>query len=944
MKKGFTKVLVALCLAVPCLTGCGFGKQTNNNNNVSSSSNNNNNNGANNNGDSSTSPFGGISDITQDIDIGNIEIGKINNTPVSKYQEATEKRIEETAVLLFGSYSTYYDENGQNLRAKEMKEYMIDLGVGDELAIKFCDFVDGMYEVSYVAASTFNKELLGQNSKKVQELYDDALVILNSMDFTRAATLLEHVNSDYKADAQEQLNKTSLASYVSPYLLDISYPEYQKLMSNKSKFNNQTLNSALDGYTQLLNNYAYKDYQRENYNDYLEELRNKAQNGLIPSYYISFVRKHANEAKDVLLKDIKIILDAYYTVYSDVLDYVEEFSSFGSFNVSTDVLSVYYSADHSDVVKMIKEIINKTDIIALCEAVAANEKLGDLLIDAALEIMVPALKDRHADDAEKLALVNKLETRLKGLSGKQIKSVVSFALKFAKKVDLNEVAELLARYFSYSYAEQQDKSLSEYIIELGDKYINDLDSVIASATADEKNAVLSVSSIFGLDILEELKSFSRIYHAKDLSTEEGWSSLGEALSEWANAMGEKLYDELGCLFEGGKRKGYHDEPYPESSEQAEGEGYRLYCYGLSEEIYAGKQMTKNSVLFDYFEYDSDTGYSIIDFYGHYDELLSRVEEAKQELNNYIENVGDEIDQDYYNQLSRLASLTVDVSVSIDTSKVAMDVPYTVTVTVNGHTVTRSGTANVLPQNFVRLHRMYGYVADKDYSQYTVEERLLENYSVAFKGHNQQVYFNKNGNYEPITLDTRETGWHLYTSDASEKQLDYYSYYVVDEATLNSHMRCCYKSIGVYLEGDSSWSSPSIEYRYEYDDYSFYVYKNLYFDSSYVQNKAAGKKYSVTVDGLEFEYAIVSANDPVYTSYTFTAAETIGEISTPTTKTVNVEARYEYRLVLDNVICYADRYVNLENQTLTNFTCVNGVVKFNYNGTAYSFVYNYSSTH
>lgn len=949
MKKGFTKFFITLCLAVPSLIGCSFGKPTNNNSPASSSVNNNGNNNNNNNGggnnnntnvNSSTSPFGGISDIIPDIE--NVEIGKINNTPVTKYQEATERRIEESAKLLYGGSSTYYSEDGQDIRAIQMKAYMIDLGVGDELAVKFCDFVDGMYEVSYVAAQTYDKEKLGENSKKVQDLYNDALVILNSLDFTRAATLLENINADYKAGAQDDIKAITLESYVAPELYNLNYSNYKTLVANKNKFNNQKLNAALDGYAQFLENYQYSEYRVADYNRYIENLQSIAQKGVIPSYYISFIRKHANEAKDLLLKDIKIILDAYYSVYADVLDYAEKFATVGSLRYQRNDSYTYFVNDYSDIVKMIKEIINKTDVIKLLETIIANEKLGDLLIDTTLEIIVPLLKEWQANDQEKLALVNRLETRLKGLSGRQIKTVVNFALKLAKKVDLNEVAELIARCVSYSYDRQQDKTISEYIIELGDKYINDLDSVIASTTAEEKNTILSVSSIFGLDILNELQSFSRIYHGKDISTEEGWSRLGSSLGEWASAMGEKFYNEIGCLFirndEGSNgHSGYYDDPSYGGDPEINGDNYSLRYNNFSANIHVGDQINKSAVYFDYREWGEN--YSI-DLYGNYEEAMTQIERAKQELTYYSQQPEEYVDEYEYASLSALASLTIDVDISMDTSKAATGVPYTVTLTVNGHTLTKKGNATVFPQNFVQLIRMNPSIG-KNYSQYTLEDNLLMNYSVLFKGSSQEVTFGYSLDPSPIALDTRETGWHLYIDDSLEYELSYFMYYVVDKNTLKDHLTYSNISYGVYLEGDDSWSSwPYVEYRYKYEDCSFSVYKSLDFDRSYVENKATNKKYSVTVDGLEYEYIIIDNSDPAYIRYSFELQEDFETIVTPTTKTAIVNMDYEYHLSIDGVMCYANKYVYLENQPLTNFTCINDVVKFDYKGTTYRFVKDY----
>ena len=110
---------------------------------------------------------------------------------------------------------------------------------------------------------------------------------------------------------------------------------------------------------------------------------------------------------------------------------------------------------------------------------------------------------------------------------------------------------------------------------------------------------------------------------------------------------------------------------------------------------------QNLGTFDYREWGEN--YSL-DFWGNYEEAMTQIERAKQELAYYNQQPDEYVDENEYARLSALASLTIDVDISMDTSKVATGVPYTITLTVNGHTLTKKGNDTVFPQDFVQLIR------------------------------------------------------------------------------------------------------------------------------------------------------------------------------------------------------------------------------------------------
>ena len=904
MKNKLVKILIGLGLVFPVLAGCGQKRNdTPKQDDTTQPS-----------GDNNTQEPGRDEtplDDTTGIPTyeGNTakQVRTIPNTPVTAYKAETLARIKYVASI---TSESIYDD---------YVNYMLELGVGDELAMEFCDFMEGMYRMTMKGFNIYDASVLGENGEDLIDLCYQGLAIINSFDVSKVESVLTRINEASREDYLKRYNELTIAEYFDVSINGLNYSRYKELKSLKTKINDSSLNNLLSSYESAIQNFYFSAEQQAEFNDYKAQLRENSQNGgLIPQGVITLLHTHASDARELLVKDLKLIVDAFGECVPEILNAIKKQDSEFCYSYTytdpnygyTNTRSHYLYSERGEMIRSIINAVikNKNVVLGVLKAVYLDVKLGNILLDAFSTIYLPILEEQYENDTEMAPKVAQLKTRVNALSGKHVSALFSFLLKVINQVSREDLVELLVA----AYGGNDDFDYAAF----GDKYIGQLDAVIASVTAQEKQLILETSQIFGLDILAELTKFSTIYKTKDLSTNAGKEKFADDVADWAEELYEKAYENVFCFFGGGGHSARPDE--------------RNYWVNVSvnNTIFVG-QTVQSSML--YIEFD-DYGDGI-HVYGSISSINSDADYYQQRLDSMSDEEKADMNPEELQYYQERASARIsNVVISADTSHVG-NVPFTVSFTLAGRPITYKGYLTVYSSSMPIVYNSYlevSYSSSRLYSD--------SNVSIVEKG--QEAYYYS---YNQNVVDTSTSGWHFASNTRTEDGHNYYYYvvyYVTTLAELNPYLVETRTDVGVILSDRTYFErNPYKNFIYNVDGFLFRRNVSLSYSQDLVSGKQTNRKYTATSDGVQFEYVIIDSSKPAYTSYYFCLKENLDgiTIATPTTKTLMVREHYRYVVEVDGVFYTASSNSNEKEETVSNFTYVNDVVSFTYKGVAYRFI-------
>lgn len=971
--KKLAKLFVALGLIVPTLAGCSsnpFGnaaKSSDAENNVSE-------NQQNSQPESESNPTsqpGGQGQSEDGIQAyqGDTSktVGKISNTPVTEYSQTTKDAIMRFAKTISSySYQEIYDS---------FSFYMLKMKVGNELAIEFCNTFIEFYALGTQSFSAYNPEPLGPKAEKMSALCYKFLTILNSIDASAVASVLEEVNKEVKTARQKEFDeRKSFEEVGSVYLNGFSSSDYEvlKRVKEATKTDNKYITDILTTFEYAKAHYNYSEYERAGYEAETARMQERINEPVIPTMVIDFLKKHAGEARDLLVKDLKLIVDAYCSMIPDMLSSVKESNTnrsdelYYSYNYQH-----YYQNDSRNNVSVSRAsyetlLENRTLYLGLLKSIVADPALGDLVLDAMIEMMLPAYRQYAEPEAEDLAKVTQLETRLKALSGQQVSSLVNFAIKALALIEDEDIVSLIDILEATTYTGEFDEDFSESLFALGDKYAAKLGELIAGLTANEKNDILSVGQIFKIDILKEIQDFLVIYNAKDLSTEEGAQAFLDAVQNWAMKIYETLDENFFFMFHGsdsGQSQGSKEEPKSQEEYPLE------LSFG---NLYLGKTYDAEE---DVYFHINEKGY---EYYisGNYKSWNQTVQEAKEFLQRY-EKMSDE-EKEWYSYEYERSLAFADLEISnfsfvIDTTKCGETV-YTFTYTFKGKTYSGNGYATVGVEGLDSMNALYvrnlyenPAVIYTAYHNHFDVPIILKNgeikYSVWEKVQNGENEWDYDYQEKEYAIDTSKEGWNflMVESDDNYSRPQFFFYYVVDQATLKNNIADTSIETGYILQGEDSFAKqPYACTSYSFEDGYFSFSKSYYLDNipqSELQGKPINTYLQYTDErGVEFEYFIVSPSSKLYSTIDFSiygyysyyedsvdvlahnwSAEEIAKYN-GTEEPLNFRI-YEYTYYYVEVSGIPQSlYIGSEpKDKATNFNYQNGVFTFTFRGTQYSFV-------
>lgn len=853
------------------------------------------------------------------------EVGKINNVPVDSYKAETLAKIKHLATIIPGGR---FDQDLYD----DFVEYMLAMGVGDELAVEFCDFMDNTYHISMKGFNALDTSVLGAKGANFVDLCYQGLKIINSYDLTKIDGLFTKLNEFAVRSLREEYDSLDLASYCNVQINGLQPSNMKGLKIVNGKINNADLNNIVTKYEDALEHYNYDEEAVRNFNNYKAELEERInETFIIPQRLFNFAKAHANEAKEIIVKDLKLIVDAYGGLAFDIAeaqknnnasfrtDFID--SEYGYHN------SRYYYVDSGEIARSIVEPVlkNKDKIIGLLKGIIADVKLGNLLLDAINEVGLPEIEERFKDNKEIAPKIAQLKTKVNALSGKHISALASFVLKIINQISVEDLTNL---FLGYRGVEELNP------FDLGDKYIAKLDQVIAGMTAEEKQLILQLGQIFGVDIVSELKEFSTIYKNKNIETEAGQQKFQEDIQKWSSEIYEALYENILYLMNAETYEEEHHEGGGQAEPAQKDEDYYLDVY-IEKTIYMNSTVNVNDV---YINLNNER--EKIDLWGTVEQINQRAAEMAQRLAELTpedrQGMGDE-------ELQRMeidSQTTVEnASIEIDTSKCGYT-PFTFTFSVRGQEYSYKGHVSIAVSGLDYYRASYIY----DKNSYGYSENILngDGHTFAVKKDAEvyaEGYYDEGGNQ--IKLDTSATGWHFltYKDSYSEQYSSYVLYFVTTDADLLAHEVSSRNNVGVVFSNGTGWeTTPCIEHTLSIDGLRFYYSTRLDFSSNLISGKAVDKKYSTTVDGVTYDYVIVDAAKPASVRYSFTLNENLtSDIVTPTQKEVKLEVERRYATEIDGIIYTLYSYAPATNVTVNNFTYIDGVINFTYQGVNYKFV-------
>ena len=908
MKKRFATFLVGLSLVAPVLSGCG-------------SSNGNN-------------PFnpGGDGGNIANYTGSNTKVGTIQNMPVSAYKQTTKDAIYH----MYDVFSGRYTSSSQKENADMMMDYMLALGVGDNLATAFAEA--GIKWYQFGVNGSFD-------AKEFNTACYDVLKILNSFDYSKVANVLEKINKDYdnseKEWARNRLNSISLESYVNPRIGNMYYSNYKDLAYHKSAIKSSELNSIVNEYGNYFNSYSYSSGDRSRYNEYVQSLQEEVNRTyeVIPSEIISFVKKQAKNIKSVVVNDLKLVVDAYGELIANYIeqffadregsDYIEgesrayvrheQYTWNGGYYTLYDSAAV--SSSSNTMMSVIKTLAqNKQVTLGLLKSILTDSKLAEIALDFALTFVIPTLKKTYSGNQNALDQIEKLRQRVSALSSGHIASIANLALNILNQVSVEDYETLM--YLFVYVSDESSSSMMEQLLALGDKYAPKFEKVLSSLSGKDKSNILAIGQIFGIDIVAQLQELLRIYNNKNLNTQEGYELFQTSIYLWYKNISVAFSANFSFLWNddyNGNSGSSKPQSDPKSVYKSIGGGYYLYAfldtnpYGKTQSLLLNNVYIQiNDSYGDYLVYDDyeylKSSISYVNSYGSY-QASERFGSERAALYEYLSNSN------------------FSLSVNVNTNSIGT-VPYSVFVLINNNTYTFEGDIQSTPTSVTYIENSgingnyYYYSCDNGYSHPAVEK-------------NKTIY----NNYG-TQIDTSTEGWNVFY-DTNYRAFTIY--YVFNPSKYQVTITEYEKEIGIYVVGENDFrESPYVWCRYTYNGLgiSYSDSDGLSFDYSYVNNKTPGKKYSVTVDGFEFEYVIVSKpSQPVSTSYRFYLDDVnyYDEITKPTEKTATLYAYMTYAVVVDDRVITFQEEIDGVDVRLTNLTYDHYNLKFTYAGKSYSFV-------
>lgn len=864
----------------------------------------------------------------------NRTVGQIPNTPVSSYKPETMAKITSLVELIHGSASDEMVDAFANC--------MLAFKLGDEMACAVCDFV--------IDSSNMSSEILDdQNySETLVNYYYQALKILNSADFGQAANFFTELNRIYKEICTKDSyydSSISIIDYYSPsygynYL---SYGEYLDIKQNLSDYNNSELNNIISSYDSAYGSFQFTDAQVARYQEAMRERQQEADNMIVvPTYLISFIRNHAASSKDMLINKLKLIVDASAEFAPLVLDAVgktsgssSSYSNYIYLNTSNGYgLSLYDDSGNSNsnrteytIRDYAAKFLEKRQIVlGLAKSILADEQFGDLLVDAAIEVLIPLLKDIYPDTANNRTVFSRLTTKLNSLSGKHIAALANFLLRTINQIYDDDVINFLVFY----YGEGEFDSFA-----FGDKYIDKLTQVISGLTASDKALITELVQVLGFDLFDEISKFTKIYKEKNLSTEQGEEAFYNAMSELWNQIGEKMYNTIGLTYDesgSGSDSGSQNDPYAYPRVNS---SLGSITQGMSQSDIASNV----SISYEnrYYIQDDGSYYETrMYFSGTY---ATWNEEAQQAANEYASLPSEERNTYYGYELYYRSQLTVsDFECStVNTANCGyVDVQYS--FKMNGETYTFSSTPLIAPNGGLpTIAKLYL----NDSKKYHFDSGSAVAPDIFEINDSFSIYDEVKGTYVSVTAD--KLGWNMYLSANTNSyytSYDYaaYAYYVVDPATLSNRVCRVNTEVGIYIEGENDfYRAPSIYTRYEYNGLEFYKNETMPIEAANVANKAPNAKYSASYQGELFSYVIFGRNSGEKARYQFDLYESIsGEIKQPRSMSAYVYIETRYQLEIEGTYYSIYRSQSYSDQTLTNFTYTNNVISFRYDGQTFTF--------
>ena len=960
MKGRLAKFLIGVALVAPVMSGCssepfpfpgGGGFFNNSGNNPASGMN----------GksgtiqDKSVSPTASAPTYAGDK---NRKVQTITNIPVSEYSSDTMNKIAKMFRALSGQVS---DTN-----VEMIAKYMINLGIGETLADKIADTVY-TYQ-SFGARKNFN-------ANKLIDVCYDTLAIINSIDASKIGQFLDFVNNDRENAEREnlrrELNSLNIHKYYGTNLNGVNYSRFELLNSLYYDIQDTSLRNILDTYQYYFDKYSFSPKQEDNFNRYQDDLYHKLNFDsldVIPYQIVNFFYSHAQEAKEVLVNDLKLIVDAIGPV---VFDYVEIFRAPSNELQMRNQYSGVYLTDKSYNKRMheflTNLIQNKNTILGLFNSILSDKKLGNLLLDVTSEILIPLAKERNEGNDDIIDELETFERRINAISADHISALFTFAFKLLNQVQPSDLKSMID-YFFLPNNGGITTSTENFLFSLGDKYISKLDAVISGLSARDKNLIIEASEIFGIDIITELQDFSKMYQSKNISSSYSREMFYEEMSDWASTLTNKFIRPLNLLFSGGEKMS----PNSSSEDYGTFEDYIREEYQIlklsdrvvlrissNSSFYEGDNVTPSNLRFQYGTlvypyqtYYSSNYFSHSTYYFDGDPYEIFWQSSNSTINYLPDMARDYISSPSFNELSEseqnwyfeLSDLYFGSEyVNLDTNNIGK-CPLYIEYQINGCYYNLSLYVDVYPTNLPYLEsttfsystRGNAYTLNSDYGYY-YGDRAFELYATVI------LTDNEGNNID--TLDTSYTGWHCYYRRNYSNDYSYYLYYVVDPDSLNDYIDSQYSVVGSYIKGrDDFYDTPYVDVHCTLEDGSqLSLSKSLAYDYSLIAGKESGKEYSITVNGYDFYYVILSMDSPAYTSYSFRInnIDTQYGIVNPTNITATVITYLEYEEVINGTLYRINEELDVYTSmdvTLENFTYYNGVATFKYKGQTFTFDY------
>ena len=849
------------------------------------------------------------------------EVGYIENVPVEAYSD--ELIAKAKRVLAKISSSTDF--------ADTFLSYMLELKVGEELASAFFDFYD--------STTSMTSSIETYASDEFVDVYYGALKLINSFDLHNLVPLLQRINREYRAEYQARYDSMTMESWYNPTVNGLDYSEYQMIMDINEEVKDPLITENLAGFPAAYADYYYSEASIARFESQKASYKNIAENGyIIPECVIDFVDSHADIAKELLVKDCKLLVDAYATIAADLMQIL-------STNLTNDSLDFrteyeyevegydytyhgyqYFERDNS---KMISEIINllfehKTTFLGVLKAILMDAKFGDFVLDALIDVALPLIVGSREFDDEEAAKYDRFVARVESLSGNHIAALASFLLRIANQAEAEDVIKLIL-------SSDGDFDLAS----LGDKYLAKVNDIIASLTANEKSLILEFMRIFGIDVFDEIATLTAIFATKDVTTEDGAIAFQRALDEWWNTLYEKMDDALFSIFGAKGHQGSEVKPSEEVTD--------LFVQ-VDKVVYQGDTLTGEDFWIRYQDYNTGAYLSAAGVTS-WNEQISQYQAELDAMDDEAR----ERDPDRVARLEVFVTLTItEFKVEINTSKVG-NVPCTVILVIKGEIRTFGSTVDVKVKDLVNVLRPTIYYEGTSKYRLNSSKELWPDY-VFTKGQeaHYQEYDYDIGEYVNVTVDTSKAGWNVFArlQRRDDGNILYVAvYYVADPEIMEAHLTRSDTAIGCYIVGENYFNNtPSYDNYYSVDGMEFFSYGYLDFDASYVANKKAGDLVKVTADGVDYQFVVVDETNLVVTSRRIILNEKLSEdIVDPVTKDATLYEYHAYEVKVGDTTYRYSTNVAAEPRKveLTNFTYINGVAKFTYAGNQYSFTYDYS---